>query len=518
MYKCLIALLAAAVLMPAAVWAEGSGQARIGYTILDETGNLSVNRESFNLYEGPGLSLENFQYLTPTGFNLSADLKNITLNNRDLRASLYKPGLLGVTLNNSQYRRIYSFDGDKFTRRRTTGGQGYFEFLDHFKVFGGYSQTDRFGENPYMAQPYGNILPYTTDYSNASYNVGGQAFFKQGSLRMEYRRFDLTDNTGLSGDRESQNFTVSGSAPLPRYDKIVVSGGYRYRLDRNNGAAAELKTYQGWAATRYTMPKGFAAEYRLVAARSEHTEYPVAIDNYVNTVSISRTWVGRAVVRAGYENRISDDIFNQTVSNGFLFSGWYKYDRLLVRAGLSTRKKAVRSGVTLVGDEDYMRHRVYARYNVTDWGDLSLDYQGRIRDNDDIDTHVDYNAITAAANVKREKYGKLSVTYSYYRGKYENRAPGAPLVYEFYDHVITGTATAVEYRHVLVSVGGSYYRSKRDRDIEKIGGQIDARYNFPDGYAFEARYRVLNYDDYLLFDNYYTGNIVELNFIKAFTL
>ena len=32
----------------------------------------------------------------------------------------------------------------------------------------------------------------------------------------------------------------------------------------------------------------------------------------------------------------------------------------------------------------------------------------------------------------------------------------------------------------------------------------------------EVRYNVFNYDDYLLFDHYYTANIVEVNLIKDF--
>ena len=42
--------------------AAGNGDIKLGYIVLDETGNLSVDRATFNDYKGASLSLENFRY------------------------------------------------------------------------------------------------------------------------------------------------------------------------------------------------------------------------------------------------------------------------------------------------------------------------------------------------------------------------------------------------------------------------------------------------------------------------
>ena len=44
--------------------------------------------------------------------------------------------------------------------------------------------------------------------------------------------------------------------------------------------------------------------------------------------------------------------------------------------------------------------------------------------------------------------------------------------------------------------------------------RFDAEYEFYDGYKFRAEYNVQNFDDFLIRDQYYTANIVEISLIK----
>jgi len=518
-YSALVGVVMLVGLGATVVWAEGGGRVKAGYVFVDEVGNLGVNQETYNLYDGPALSLEDFQYRAANGVNVTADLTRITLNNRNLRASVSKPGLFGLSVSNHQYRRIYSFDGDRFTRRRSTAGEAYVHPIKEVKIFGGYALDEKYGQSRYVVRPYGESVYGSTDYSHTSFHVGGQATYRQGNLRLEYRRFDFTDDTKAAGDRQADQFTIDAFAPVPKYQKLVLSGGYQYRKDRHVPSAVELKTNQGWAAARVYLPRDFIAEYRFVAARSDHTLRPVEIDNFVNTASVSRTWPKYGGLRLGYEYRSCDDILNRTVAQGFLFAGWFRYhDRLTLRARLALRRENVIDGATLVGDEDLTRHEISARYQITAWGDLLVRYQGRIKKNDDIGARADYNAVTAELNLARTSYGRLSVTYSYYQGEYDNRTGADPGRYEFGDHVLTGAVHTVEYRNLQVWAGGSYYRAKRDRDTEKIGGRVGGQYQLPRGYRVEAEYQVMNYDDYLVIDEYYTGNIVMVNLIKSFTL
>ena len=55
-------------------------------------------------------------------------------------------------------------------------------------------------------------------------------------------------------------------------------------------------------------------------------------------------------------------------------------------------------------------------------------------------------------------------------------------------------------------------------EIEKVGLQLAGLYTFPLEHILEIKYNVYTYDDLMISNNYYTGNIVEINFIKSLKL
>lgn len=511
-------LLSLIIVMTAAggVLAGGSAKAKIGYVVLDETGNLGVNSETYNLYEGGAFSLEDFRYLTKSGVNLTADLKNITLNNRNLSAAIYKPGLFSLSAYNNQYRRTYDYDGRYFTRRRSTGATASISPTQHFRLFGDFSQTDRYGDTYSIISPTSDTVISANDYSQTEFSVGAEGYFTQGSGRIEYRHYSFTDNSQFLS-RNADLFSASVSAPMPRHDWINLAGGYNYRQDKLDTPAIDLTTHQGWGATKMYLPYRLIFDYRILFARTKQGSDGVETDNAVNTVTISHNWPAYGGLRVGYENRISDDLTNRTVSDGFLASGWFRYrTHFSATARMSTRSRNVKTGVTLLGDEDYTRYQISGTYRQDKWGDLTLGYQGRQRTNDNIGTRVDYRAATAALNLKREEYGTLSVTYSYYLGKFDNRSLNTADRFEFSDHVVTGLLIPREYKKTQVELGGTYYRSRRRVDIEKFGVTVAAAYHFPMASTLEVRYQAVNYDDFLVSNQYYTGNIVTINMIKGF--
>lgn len=507
------------LLVGAAFSADNGGRVRVGYVFLDEEGNRAVNQETFNTYEGPSLSLDNFRYLTGGGLNLSADLRDITMNNRNLRAGISKPGRFGASLYHNQYRRNYGFDGGTFTRRSVMGGQFDCTPSKYISLFGGFDRTKKHGGRtmPYEFRDDTTIVG--SDYTQTSVNVGVQTFLAGGTLRMEYRTFDFNDDFNVDGDRGARQFSATAFLPIPRYERVTVSGGYQYRRDRHDATDTKLETNTGWGGVRAMLPLGWSLDGRFLFARTKHGSAYAETDNVVTTVAASRSWPRWGGVRVGYENRIADDLINRTVANVLMAAGWVKVDpRLSLRARWSTRMKEVKTGATLLGDEDVTRYMVGARYRDTLYGELSLQFQGRVRTNDDIDTRVEYTAATAAATVDRLRYGVATVTYSYYLGTFENRAAFGVDAFEFADHVVTGTLRTMRWRHIRGMVAGTYYRSRRDCDVEKFGVSVGAEYELPSDMTVEATYRAVNYDDFLVGNRYYTGNIVTVNVTKGFRL
>ncbi len=236
----------------------------------------------------------------------------------------------------------------------------------------------------------------------------------------------------------------------------------------------------------------------------------------MNTIAVGKSWRRYGGLRVGYENRISDDLTNRSESDGLLCSGWLKIYDFNAKGSFTLRNKDIVDGQTLVGGEDYTRHTAWLQYTRKGWGDISGSWERRLRKNDDINSQVDYNGVSSTLNFDRASCGRFTFTYSYYVGKYENRSDLTG--YEFSDHILTGMYTPKSYRQFTVSVGGTYWRGYRDQNIEKFSLNFVGRYDFPHGHALEVKYDVYNYDDYLLVNNYYTGNIVEVNLIKSISL
>ena len=514
----LFIILMFALVAPAAMAAgTGGGSVRVGYTFIDDDGSQAVNQETYNVYEGIGLSLNQWQYNWDNGIYLKADLNNITLNNRNLRMSAGKPGRFGVSAFNNQYRRIYQANGYDFTRRAASGVQANFQPSRYFKFNGGFGLIDKHGTDYFIMPAIDDTVSRSSDWTQKSYNFGAQAGDRNRLVRIDYRKFDFTDNTPAALDRSADQINIVATSTLPRLKQVYVSGGLNYRKDKFDITTTELKTSQYWGATNVYFTPTLLFDYRIVFATTERNSPARTIDNVSNTVAIGKTWPGKGGARIGYENRVSDDFVNRTSSDGLLFSGWLKpTPKLYFATSLSTRKADVTDGVTLLGDESRTSHSLKAKYTEAEWGDFTARWEGRIRKNDDLRSEVKYNVVSGELNLSRPKYGRLNITYSFYNGDYKDRSTTTS--YEFTDHVLTGHIYPITYRNVTVDFGGTYYRSKKDQDIEKFSLDFGAALTFLKNHHLEARYRVFNFDDFHFTDKYYTSNIVEVNVIKDIQL
>jgi hypothetical protein len=494
-----------------------SGSVKIGYTFIDEDGSQAVNQPTYNVYEGIGLSLNQWQFNWDSGLNLKADLNNITLNNRNLRLSLGKPGRFGVSAFNNQYRRVYQANALNFTRRNASGIQANYQPSRFFKFNGGFGLIDKHGTDYFILPAIDDNVSRSSDWTQKSYNFGAQCGDRYGLVRVDYRRFDFTDNTPAALDRSADQINLMASSTIPKLKQVYLSGGLNYRKDKFDATSTELKTSQYWGATNIYFTPSLLLDYRIIFATTQRNSPKRTIDNVSNTVALGKTWAGKGGARVGYENRVSDDFVNRTSSDGLLAGGWLKpTTKWYFSASLFTRKADVTDGVTLLGDESRTSHAIKARYTEAAWGDVTARWESRIRKNDDLSSEVRYNVVSGELNLSRPKYGRFNITYSYYTGDYKNQS--ATTSYEFLDHVLTGHIYPVAYKNIAVDFGGTYYRSTKGQDIEKFSLDFGAAFTFLDNHHLQARYRVFNFDDFHFTDKYYTANIVEVCLIKDMQL
>jgi hypothetical protein len=510
-------LLSALLLLASASMAGGGGNVKVGYTFTDEDGEYVLSPETYNVYEGIGLSLTDFRFQTKGGLNFSANLEDITLKNRNLRFTSYKSGLFKLNVNHNRYRRRFDTDGSVYTRRQSSGVSATLTPIKQIKLFGGFSDIDKESRGLDLSSPVVYLPVPRADFTHRTFNAGAQGFCPYGSLRLEYRHSNFDDELAAANNRKADVIDVNAYSTVPGYDWIGLSGGFQYRNDEMDSSQVVLKTYQGWGGTKVYLPKNMTLNYRLLYARSKHEAMLRETDNYIHTLSLSKNWLRRGGFRIGYEMRIADDLLDRTESNGFLTGGWYApMERLQARGEYRQRTREVKNGTTLVGDEDFSKYLVSLKYTCPKWGNLSARYTGRVKTNDDINSSVDYQVIASELNLLSKRYGRLNVAYSYYTGEYENRSDSVS--YEFADHVLGVNVYPITFDKFTVVLGGTYYRSGRDRDLKKLHFRAGAQYEFVPGHLLEARYRAFDYEDLLVAGYDYKANIVDINVIKQLNL
>jgi hypothetical protein len=496
------------------VGGEYQGTAKLGYVYTDIEGNQGINQSTFNLYDGAALSLEKFLYRFDDGTRFTANLKNITMNNRNLAVGLGKPGLYGLDLRHNKYRRSYSFDGDKYTRRLSSNGQAWVKPNKYVKLFGGYGRIEQQGETVdiFGIDTIRDTNP--VDYGRNFYNFGGQAEHRGGVVRAEYSGSKYTDDLDNLNDRKTKRFRVRASSPVPRYTNLTVGGGFqRYeRIVTNRTDTLIANT--GWASARLYYGQGWSAKYSFMLDRTRRAGDITATDNLINAVYLGKLWPTRGGVTVGYSHRSNDDIFDEVTSNGYYLDGWFNATpKLSFKAGYGMESSEVVEGRTLTGNADFMRWRISGKYKLPQ-GYVRVKYDTRESENSDIGSKATFGRISGDCGLELPVYGRLQAAYAYLDGEYENTSG----TFRFTQHVLSGDVFTREYEHVVLGFGGTYYRTKEDLDIESFTVRLSGVYEFYQSFKLEVLYSAYNFDDFNdpspNYQAYYTANVLQINLLR----
>ena len=508
------ACLALAILSPAAAGGELEGTARIGYTIIDDEGNRGVQESTYNIYEGLGVSLERVKYRFNDGTRVTANLENLTLNNRNLVLGLSKHNLFGLSVRSSQYRRTYSAEGDNFTRRRRTGGEAWVQPHRLIRLFGGYGIINRHGRTEDILGEFGPPGLTDVDFSHTHYHAGLRLGESRSYARVEYRGSDFTDNADAANDSRASRIRVTAATPVPRYENFAVNAGFQHYCRRLENRDDTLSANTVWGGARFFFGDGYQVKYSFIFDRASRTGDLAATDNITHAVAAGRTWRGKGGITVGYQHRINDDVRDELTANGYFVSGWFRpATPLTVRGGYGNEATEVQSGRTLTGDEDYTKHWLSARYKH-DLGTARAKFEFKRRENENIGSKVDFYRYAADLSITGLDYAELVAAYAYHDGTYEN----ADGTFEFGEHVLSGDVLSKEYRGFQGGIGGMYFRTSRDLDVESFTLRLLARYRMFEDYRMEVVYSAHNFDDFddpsPVYSRYYTSNVVQISLMR----
>ncbi|MFH2054407.1 MAG: hypothetical protein ABIJ61_00485, partial [bacterium] len=299
-----------------------SGRLKLGYVIVDDEGNRSVDRSAFNYYEGGSFSLEGLRYRFDNGMRLRGDLQHLTMNNRNLSLGLDKAGLFGIAISHHKYRRIFSFEGDKATKRHRTGGKLWVQPHRYVKLFGGADYVQKQGD---LLPFYDAATPPTTeifDYSQLSLNGGVEANYLGRSLRAEYRTLNFKDELSAARDQQRQLMQVQAQLPLPRLEWVTVTGGFRHFESKYKDSDFTFSANTGWVSGLAQLPQGFSARYHFKFDRASSDSDLVATDNLSNAFYLGYEMPGRLRLSGGYQTDVNDDFEDEIKGSGVYLSGW----------------------------------------------------------------------------------------------------------------------------------------------------------------------------------------------------
>ncbi|HUV29605.1 MAG TPA: hypothetical protein VMY05_00750 [Acidobacteriota bacterium] len=498
----------------AAAGSEYGGNVRVGFVLVDDEGNRGVNQPTYNLYEGLSLSLEKFRYQFDNGTRVFGTLKNLTLNNRNLYAGISRPGVYGVTVRNDQYRRTYSFEGDRFTRRRRGGAAFWVEPHRYVRLFGGIDRICRKGDLVELAAASGVPAARGIDYVQTQFNAGFR--FRQGRrmAQFEYRGSDFNDDTNATNDRLSKRLRVTAAAPVPSYENVLLNVGFQHYRKEITERQDTLTANTIWGGARFYYGEGYSLRYSFAFDRARRTGDLSATDNISHAVYAGKVWPRQGGFSAGYRVAVNDDVRDEISTNGYSFSGWYNVlPELTVKAGYGAQSRNVEEGRTLTGDEDFSRYRGSLRYRF-EYGTAQVQVENRKTQNDDIGSSAGFIRAASQLTLVWSRYGQLQAAYMYYDGECEN-AGGK---FSFSEHVIDGEVLSTWYRHLQGGIGGTYLRSRQDLDVESYSVRFTARFTFAGDHKLEVIYSAFNFDDLAdpspVYTQYYTANVVEVNLIK----
>jgi hypothetical protein len=505
---CLLALL-----LPAIAVAEGGqGTVRIGYIYTDDEGNASTSYRAYNEYEGGALSFENFCLDLNNGVRLTATARNLTLNNRNVSLALNQTKKFGVTVNNSVYRRIYSFEGNNFTRRRSTSGTFYVIPHPWVRLYGGGQWVTRNG----FAVPLFDVAPVglhpakQVDGRNDFYHAGVRLANRGASVNAELRTNTYVNNLNTDLDQKRIAYRVDAQLPIPTFEQIILTGGFRRYESKFDKSGFAFSANTGWGGVTAAITPNFSARGTVVLDRAKSDSDFVAADNMTVAGYLTYATPRTSSFTVGYQFGTNDDFDNEIRSNAWYFSGWYTASRLELRGDVGLRAEEVREGSRFIGDEDRNRYRGKLTWRIPESGKLQFSVENRTRENIELESSTDFTRFGVDGDIELWKDWKLAGSYSHAKGTYTN----SELPFEFTDDVVSGDVTLPEYRRLTLSGGVVYYRSGKDIDIESVSIRTTADYQIGDFYHLNLKYDGHNYDDLKMQNMYYTANIIELTIAR----
>ena len=493
------------------VW---NGQVRLGGVYKDETGDVSVMQETFNIYEGFTVSSLYLKGRFDPRNHLRLDLTDI---NRDNRQGLFEYRRTGVARLYSRYdesRFIFDPAGAADASRRDWWTTLSLTPSRTFGLTGDYNLQTRRGERIGFPDAVESSLGHAYDSNLHRWRIEGRAR-SEGSVggTIAYDGVALSD--GQNPLQERSGYVVSANLHVPGlvFHRLthVVRGSIGRNEQDNSGVGYDLKTIQYTGI--FDPVSMLRLKYRFLGSRVDDEALNNRTDRYVHDVD-AVVRAGRvATLNAGYGWEAWDDDRSITTYNNFRASLGLRDPggRVSGRLGWSTRNKDDNEDLTLLRDTEYARAE--ARIDATPMKALTVGARAaeRTRKMPDIGAEANGRAASVYGRYQFDRDEDMSTTvgvdYRYADDDYDNRVAA----YRVKSHIVTGRLDGELHQRITGGAAVTYMSLEEDLDIEKSVLSFYVGYRFADAFNVDVKYNAYNFDDYLVAGRFYTANVVWVN-------
>ena len=501
------------------VW---NGQVRLGGVYKDETGDLSVMQETFNIYEGFSVSSLYLKGRFDPRNHLRLDLTDV---NRDNRQGLFEYRRTGVARLYSRFdesRFIFDPAGATDANRRDWWTTLSLTPSKHVGLSGDYNlQTRRGGRIGYPDAVESSLGDaYDTDLHRWRVEAQGSSQGNVGGA-IGYDGVKLADE--LNPLQERSGHVVSANLHVPgvffHHLTHVVRASIGRNEQDNSGVGYDLKTIQYTGI--FDPVSSLRLKYRFYGARVDDEALDNRTDRYVHDVDAVVRGGRVATLSAGYGWEAWDDDRSLTTYDNFRASLGLRDPggRVSGRLGWSTRNKDDDEDLTLLRDTEYARTE--ARVDATPMPALSVGARvaDRTRKMPDIGAEASGRAASVYGRYQFDRGDdgatsstSVGVDYRYADDDYDNRVAA----YRVKSHIVTGRVETNLYRRASAGAAVTYMSLEEDLDIEKSVLSFHVGYRFAGAYDVDVKYNAYNFDDYLVAGRFYTANVVWVNVGYAF--
>jgi hypothetical protein len=494
---------------------EYDGTVKLGGIAIDEQyGDLSSIQETYNIFDG---------------FNLTQILLNarmspkhyFTLNLREMNLDSRKGNFLyrmpGKVRFNSRYRQNrFVFDPDRMvtSERKRWGFDMSVRATKSMTVLANYDLNKRDGNR--LSYPLGVTESWLgTGYNYTQHSGGLETQWVLGArsvaLRYDFTKFSnrLDEQTNRLGHLLSARF----STPCKFYDKWThfLRGAWGKHDVQNAGVDFTLLNFQYIGIIKPV--QWFKFRYNLYLNSIDDSATGMRTDNVQNNFDADFYYkYGR--VFGGYGIEINDDDRAITDYNTYLVGGTFDYEKLVhAKVSYANRAKTDKEKVTLLQDIETERFRADLKFTIDDLV-IGGRYTDGQRDFPDIGARSKGQWTNAYLTYDLPVWFTIWGDYVY---KDEDHLD---LVGTFKtdSHILTSKLTFDRVNNLYLGFGATYLDIGQDLDIEKSILNFEGEYTIADVYHVEVKYNIYNYDDFMITNRYYTGNIVWFNFAYDFNV